>query len=110
MGRAARRSCLGGLLELRRCSGRSCDDADGDWPTQSIGPEWLATTDTDVPELDRANIETACPKSHERLCGRTGDFGSEPRSERSADRLPLPLLPPRPPPTLPPPPSPPDTP
>src|SRR5258708_36781322 len=89
MGRAARRSCLGGLLELRRCSGRSCDDADGDWPTQSIGPEWLATTDTDVPELDRANIETACPKSHERLCGRTGDFGSEPRSERSADRLPL---------------------
>src|SRR5258708_38111118 len=87
MGRAARRSCLGGLLELRRCSGRSCDDADGDWPTQSIGPEWLATTDTDVPELDRANIETACPKSHERLCGRTGDFGSEPRSERSADRL-----------------------
>jgi len=36
------------------------DDADVDWPTQPIGLEWLATTEPDISDLDRAYIETAC--------------------------------------------------
>jgi hypothetical protein len=36
------------------------DEVDADWPTQPIGLEWLATTEADVPDLDRAYIETAC--------------------------------------------------
>jgi hypothetical protein len=36
------------------------DDADDDWPTQPIGLEWLATTESNVSDLDRAYIETAC--------------------------------------------------
>ena len=36
------------------------DDADVDWPTRPIGLEWLATTEPDVSDLERAYIETAC--------------------------------------------------
>jgi hypothetical protein len=36
------------------------DEAGPDWPTQPIGLAWLATTDDDVPDLDRTYIETAC--------------------------------------------------
>jgi hypothetical protein len=36
------------------------DDADVDWPTQPIGLEWLATTEPNVSELERAYIDTAC--------------------------------------------------
>ena len=36
------------------------DDADAGWPTQPIGLEWLATTEDDVSDLDRAYIECAC--------------------------------------------------
>ncbi len=36
------------------------DDADVDWPTQPIGLEWLATTEPNVSDLERAYIETAC--------------------------------------------------
>lgn len=36
------------------------DEADADWPTQPIGLEWLATTEPNVSDLERAYIETAC--------------------------------------------------
>lgn len=36
------------------------EGAQGTWPAQPIGLEWLATTDADVSDLDRAYIETAC--------------------------------------------------
>ena len=36
------------------------DEADATWPTEPIGLAWLATTDAEVPDLDRAYIETAC--------------------------------------------------
>jgi hypothetical protein len=36
------------------------DDADVDWPTQPIGLEWLATAESNVSDLERAYIETAC--------------------------------------------------
>ena len=34
--------------------------ADATWPTEPIGLAWLATTDAEVPDVDRAYIETAC--------------------------------------------------
>jgi len=36
------------------------DEADATWPTEPIGLAWLATTGAEVPDLDRAYIETAC--------------------------------------------------
>ncbi|MDO8678926.1 MAG: DUF2384 domain-containing protein [Acidobacteriota bacterium] len=39
---------------------QEADEADATWPTEPIGLAWLATTDAEVPDLDRAYIETAC--------------------------------------------------
>lgn len=36
------------------------ENVNSDWPSQPIGLEWLATTDADVPDLDRLFVETAC--------------------------------------------------
>ena len=36
------------------------EEADATWPTEPIGLAWLATTDAEVPDLDRVYIETAC--------------------------------------------------
>jgi len=36
------------------------EDPDAEWPAQPIGLEWLETTATDIPDLDRLYIQTAC--------------------------------------------------
>jgi hypothetical protein len=36
------------------------EEVDSTWPTEPIGLAWLATTDAEVPDLDRVYIETAC--------------------------------------------------
>jgi SEC-C motif-containing protein len=38
----------------------NADEAERDWPDDAIGQTWLATTEAEVPDLDRAYIETAC--------------------------------------------------
>jgi len=38
----------------------NADEVERDWPSDAIGSTWLATTEADVPDLDRGYIETAC--------------------------------------------------
>jgi len=65
------------------------DDAEVDWPTQPIGLEWLATTEPDLSDLERAYIETACRSPMSVLVVEEVTAGRSPRLEGRVDRFAL---------------------